>query len=736
MKQKADLRIIASIIIALVISIPIYPSYVFAEEESIPYDVSYIMEIDVPESPDVCIAKHEKTDDLIEMFDNEIISTLTNIIAFAQAICSIKSTIQTMLSAITTVLGHPLSTCCLVEGFPPLALLCGKTITEKYVVELSFMPLDVVCCIASCGMYKKGNGELVPCGIGIFGAPLAVYTSALSTAGVNPETSISAAAVSLCVPAILTHVKRLKLIYQTYNCCVKEACNNGMSTETCERQLDFQTCVFWEGGVVKTLIYVLIALIAGLIASIFGADLADITGVLTPLISCIISWWDVVNLPLSLTALLDRLQNLNKAFDEPECKDLGFDTYAEYIPEPVPIYYRLEDTDGDGRYDLKEEIEFPGIASEYNAITGEVVGGRITGMVTDDLVEQALELYDEGQFELAKTVLGVQGVSDEQFEKAWIKMGYKLPDPTQKTENLYPTQEPPELLKIIPSSESEEEVEEQEELLQRQTEEPPSLLERFAGLLGLGKEKPAEEEEEQKIVPSSKPDQTPKKHWQSEISQIDKDLTGLKNLLSMQSDAPSESRSVIETKIESLKEQKAEIQSALKGTAETPPKDVMSKADIKASQMKLEKLIKGLMTRFLGPIIDEKINEMCQSKLDSSEPESQTPSSQTVGPTEFTEDYCYKNPSKTTVTCQASKSDDIYTFSYSAVSCKQDLNMQVKLENTGFRILDSIFLSKGTVLHKSGSVNDTHGFDNICVYTNDDDVGTDGVLCSAITGTG
>jgi len=715
MKQKADLKIIASIIIALVISIPIYPSYVFAEEESIPYDVSYIMEIDVPESPDVCIAKHEKTDELVEMFDNEIISTLTNIIAFAQAICSIKSTIQTILSAITTVLGHPASHCCLVEGFPPLALLCGKTIVEKYVVELSFMPLDVVCCIVSCGIYQKENGELVPCGIGIFGAPLAAYTSTLAKAGVDPETSISAAAVSLCVPAILTHVKRLKLIYQTYNCCVKEACNNGMSTETCERQLDFQTCVFWEGGVVKTLIYVLIALIAGLIASIFGADLADITGVLTPLISCIISWWDVVNLPLSLTALINRLQNLNKAFDEPECKDLGFDTYAEYIPEPVPIYYRLEDTDGDGRYDLKEEIEYPGEAGGYNAITGEVVGGRITGMVENEetpeytreekifrgmLLDQlqATGTFTEDDIKLLESQAERIGINEERFNQ------------------------------IV------------NDVQGQAVEDKPGLLERgasiFAGLFGFKEEEEVSAAEKQKIVPSSKPDQTPKKHWQSEISQIDKDLTGLNNLLSMQSDTPSESRSVIEAKIKSLEEQKAEIQNALKGTAETPPKDVMSKADIKASQMKLEKLIKGLMVRFLGPIIDNKIDEMCQSKLDSSEPESQTPSSQTVGPTEFTEDYCYKNPSKTTVTCQASKSDDTYTYSYSAVSCKQDLNMQVKLENTGFRILDSIFLSKGTVLHKSSSVNDTHAFDNICVYTNDDDVGTDGVLCSAITGTG
>jgi len=752
MKQEAYLRIIASIIITLVISLPFYTSSVFAEEDGIPYDVSYIQQLDVPDSPEACIAKHEQTNELVEMFDNELISKFTNLIALITAICSVRAAIGTMHAAITTVLGHPLSPCCPI--FILTSVECAVVTGEKIESEITLSPIDVICCIATCGWYY---GE---CGLGFGGTAISGFVKAGQKAGiigVDPDSSIYAAV--LCPPAMLTHIKRLKLIYQTYNCCVKEACNNGLSTESCEKQLDFQTCVFWEGGAVKTIINVVITVIFLVVAIVYGEAIGKAFATASPVLSCLLSWYQVINIPLSLTAMLNTIQNLGKSFDEPECKDLGFDTYAEYIPEPVPRYYRLEDTDGDGRYDLKEEISPPGKASEDNAITGAVVGAKITGMVESDADSKDIEI----QLEKINTRLA------ELEKEDYLASG--------ASEDTTGIEKERELL-----------LEKQKDLLQGKEE--PSLLKRVFGGLGFGKkeEKPAEEKitapppvktqiedkikgEEPWIAFDRERYGKPIKwSWSSILltkktreslgekkdapPQIEPKVLGATGVIDKvrftyiaEEDGKYEVNIVAKGKDKVMigpEDDKYEI-AVEDGERELTEKEFKKifgapplKAEIKRKHQQTGEQILDTVKKFamiyLGPIIDEKIDEMCQSKLDSSEPESQTPSSQTVGPTEFTEDYCYTNPSITTVTAQASKSDDTYTYSYSAVSCKQDLNIQVKLENSRLRILDAVFLSKGTVVQKSSHVNDTHTFTDICVYTDDDEVGEDGVLCSAITG--
>ena len=167
----------------------------------------------------------------------------------------------------------------------------------------------------------------------------------------------------------------------------------------------------------------------------------------------------------------------------------------------------------------------------------------------------------------------------------------------------------------------------------------------------------------------------------------------------------------------------------------------MAKEQEKKSKKELTAIMQYFSAMYLEPGIDEKIEERCREKAESSEPESPTPSSNTLASNAlagFEKDKCADLPIETSLTVQASKSKDantyIYTYSYSVLSCKQDLNLIIQLQDSRTLTIETYSLSKGNPSIKSGSINSTFTFTEICLHTDDYDIGENGVFCSPVSG--
>lgn len=312
---------IAVFMMVLVLTVPFYISSAFAQSD-----------YNLPNPAQACIEKSEKTHALVEMMDNDIISILESTFQVLHALSAMWEFTKYVLDTIILALyatGFGAEAAKLKENYRnvmdnPFAGLGGFGILMHYLVtcELS-EDVPTLCNVA-----------------GDYGIPL------------DPFDNIYVAMGCLCLPGILFNMKKLQTIYKTYNCCVEEACKNGLGAESCDRKLSETECMFWgKGSMMGGLVKMLMGIGTGIITKYL---IAEWTKKIPPWMGTLIS---LGMAPFKIQSLQSAIEKMQNSFSEPTCEDLSFDKIKEDASDKFKnqiCRYEQIDLNNDGIYDLME----------------------------------------------------------------------------------------------------------------------------------------------------------------------------------------------------------------------------------------------------------------------------------------------------------------------------------------------------------------------------------------------
>lgn len=291
----------------------------------------------VTNAAEACIEKNKKTHALVDALDNDIIKILEKISSFMVAISSIWTAVKSiMLSVALVFYNNPYTT---YAGW-----------LKQKVVHGIDSALGIINVIVGCAWAKWCKFDL----------PISSETKIPISLG--PNDNIYLAIGCLCPTAVLINMRKLKTIYQTYNCCVEQACTNGMSTMSCERQLSEAECMYWGKGVIASAI---LKIIMGVMSWLLFKH------VIKPLIELEIPYIGVIAglamIYFSVMNITNAIKMMGKVFSEPDCGDLGFDKLKDEMWEEWryanvgTTEVLVVDTDGDGIGDKRMT------AKEYTA---------------------------------------------------------------------------------------------------------------------------------------------------------------------------------------------------------------------------------------------------------------------------------------------------------------------------------------------------------------------------------
>jgi hypothetical protein len=325
---------ISILLMVLVIMIPLNISLVLAQGYTI------------PDAPQACIEKNKQGEEIIELMDNEIISTLEKSL---QALHAFSTIWESQIVVIDMIV--------LIQYKWPGLIMSAKTLeTWRNTVNAPFgvggagkMVHYLVTCRIMTGQNKEtGNVE----DEGIFACNWDIPLTNGMKLPLSPFDNIYAAAGCLCLPGVLFNLRKLQTIYKTNNCCVEQACTNGVSVDVCSEQLEEAMCMWGGmGSAVKGILNGLMSIARGLIFNWvweeFAKELPDYVGTLISL----------ANAPFKIQALIQALDKIQETFSDPTCEDLGFGKLkAKAREERQQCEYIPIDLNGDGIYDRMDYV--------------------------------------------------------------------------------------------------------------------------------------------------------------------------------------------------------------------------------------------------------------------------------------------------------------------------------------------------------------------------------------------
>lgn len=367
MKNRIYLEFLAVFMIAIIITLPFYISDVFAQLDNNPFENADNLreitgaqisgtQIDDPvEDPaQACIRKNEKTDDLVDLLDNDIIKVLEKISAVMHAISSAWTATKAILDTTILILlafGATIAQAEQLNEYRQLmdCPLCG---TGFFGMLVQYM---ATCEFPSLKLTQAQGGRNTGIGLcslrdepilGKIGIPI------------DAKSNIYTAVACVCIPGVLYNLRKLKTIYQTYDCCIEEACTNGLSTESCDREFSKQQCMqFGKGVMYSTIVSMAISAISTLLfEKVIKQQMLSWGKKWEAAIGAAL---DLAQKPSEFKALMNGLKWMQKSFSEPDCSDLGFDKIKERRESEFfnrNCEYREVDIDGDGIYDILDYV--------------------------------------------------------------------------------------------------------------------------------------------------------------------------------------------------------------------------------------------------------------------------------------------------------------------------------------------------------------------------------------------
>ena len=302
--KNNHIKFLASFMIALMLTLPIYSASVLGQFD----DFSTL-----PDPVQSCIDKNEKTNALVDLMDNEIISTIEKILRAYRTLSSVWENAKGLYNTVILVLYQTK----FIEAEAAereLARIEGDILSGAHAIIRYALTCELPDNIPSaCDIPIHGIGKL------------------------DPYSNVYTAIGCLCLPAILFNMRTLQRIYVEHNCCVEQACNAGVSTESCEITLNEKTCKFFGKG---ALFQGLVGLVVQAASSFISKQLFDKWFQENPKF-----WGTITSLaraPFMIKSLITSFQSLQNTFSDPTCENLGFKDVKDDILDQQRNLFRQQ----------------------------------------------------------------------------------------------------------------------------------------------------------------------------------------------------------------------------------------------------------------------------------------------------------------------------------------------------------------------------------------------------------
>lgn len=395
-------KTISMIFIYLILLLP-FSGFVYADDiEKIGLDIersenritgNVIIEENITtDAAQACIDKYERTENFVEVLENDVIEKMTQTAELMMAVATITNSIDSILKKLEVVIGD--DECC---NMVPFFDVCHSLADVNRAWDKIYFPyLRPLSCLITCGWCSR-EGR---CG-GIISnfeegqkwmqdwteAGLEKLTLGWDDAKnwmmnnilFDPFGNIYGAVFCLCPTAILLHMKKIRVMYKSHACCIKNVCENGGSTEACDEQLDEAICHYTEGFIWKRIGSMIkdtiMKAIHGLLLDTVYIPIRDYINSMgfgsLKLSQCWLKFWDLRHLKGLTINIIDSAKFMTEAYEPLTCANLGANVPVSRYNQP-PIDYRVLTKEG---YILNknlsnEDIEVYDFTGKSDALKG------------------------------------------------------------------------------------------------------------------------------------------------------------------------------------------------------------------------------------------------------------------------------------------------------------------------------------------------------------------------------